>query len=62
MLVNKDAYEREILTEWLGQVPLTLKELGAKSAPLNIFCYISAGCYFFALKLHDFFFQALRSI
>ena len=35
---------------------LTLKELGeAESAPLDIFCYISAGCYFFALKLHDFF-------
>ena len=29
---------------------------GAESAPLDIFCYISAGCYFFALKLHDFFF------
>ena len=26
---------------------LTLKE--------HIFCYISVGCYFFALKLHDFF-------
>ena len=36
---------------------LTLKEPGggAESAPLDIFCYISAGCYFFALKLHDFF-------
>ena len=22
---------------------------------LDIFCYISAGCYFFTLKLHDFF-------
>ena len=36
---------------------LTLKEPGAESAPLDIFCYISAGCYFFALKLHDFFFK-----
>ena len=27
---------------------------GVESAPLDIFCYISAG-YFFALKLHDFF-------
>ena len=35
---------------------------GAESAPLDIFCYISAGCYFFSLKLHDFFLQALRSI
>ena len=35
---------------------LTLKKRGgAESAPLDIFCYISAGCYFFALKLHDFF-------
>ena len=38
------------------QATLTLKELGvAESAPLNIFCYISAGCYFVVLKLHDFF-------
>ena len=30
---------------------------GAESAPPStFFCYISAGCYFFALKLHDFFF------
>ena len=36
---------------------LTLKKAGggAESAPHDIFCYISAGCYFFALKLHDFF-------
>ena len=34
---------------------LTLKEPGGESTPLNIFCYISASCYFFALKLHDFF-------
>ena len=36
---------------------LTLKELGGQNPPppLDIFCYISAGCYFFALKLHDFF-------
>ena len=27
--------------------------------PLDIFCYISAGCYFFALKLHDFFSSSL---
>ena len=41
---------------------LTLKEKGegAESAPsLDIFCYISAGCYFFALKLHDFFSSSL---
>ena len=37
--------------------PLTLKEpgAGAESAPLDIFCYISAGCYFFALQLREFF-------
>ena len=34
---------------------LTLKEPGGQNPPLDIFCYISAGCYFFALKLHDFF-------
>ena len=35
---------------------LTLKEPGAESvSPSTFFCYISAGCYFFALKLHDFF-------
>ena len=28
---------------------------GQNPPPLDIFCYISAGCYFFALKLHDFF-------
>ena len=28
---------------------------GGICPPLDIFCYISAGCYFFALKLHDFF-------
>ena len=32
---------------------------GAESAPLDIFCYISAGCYFFALKLHDVFSSSL---
>ena len=26
---------------------------------LDIFCYISAGCYFFALKLHNFFSSSL---
>ena len=42
---------------------LTLKEPGAGiRPPLDIFCYASAGCYFFALKLHDFFLQALRLI
>ena len=44
------------------EVGLTLKEPGgAESAPPppNIFCYISAGCYFFALKLHDFFSSSL---
>ena len=30
-----------------------------KSAPLDIFCYVSAFCYFFALKLHDFFSSSL---
>ena len=37
---------------------LTLKEPGGGGGirPLYIFCYISAGSYFFALKLHDFFF------
>ena len=40
----------------LNNAVLTLKEPGAESAPLDIFCHISAGCYFFALKLHDFFF------
>ena len=35
---------------------LTLKKPGAGICPpFDIFCYISAGCYFFALKLHDFF-------
>ena len=38
---------------------LTLKGPGAESAPLDIFCYISAGCYFFARKLHDFFSSSL---
>ena len=28
---------------------------GGGIRPLDIFCYISAGCYFFALKLHDLF-------
>ena len=32
---------------------------GVESALLDIFCYISAGCYLFALKLHDFFFLSL---
>ena len=27
---------------------------GGQNPPLDIFCYISAGCYFFALKLDDF--------
>ena len=35
---------------------LTLKGPGAESAPLDIFCYISAGCYFSALNLRNFFF------
>ena len=37
---------------------LTLKEPGGgrnPPPPSTFFCYISAGCYFFALKLHDFF-------
>ena len=33
---------------------------GAESTPpFDIFCYISAGCYFFALKLLDFFSSSL---
>ena len=28
---------------------------GIRPPPFDIFCYISAGCYFFALKLLDFF-------
>ena len=28
---------------------------GGIRPPFDIFCYISAGCYFFALKLLDFF-------
>ena len=36
--------------------------MNVNATPLDIFCYISAGYYFFALKLHDFFLQALRSI
>ena len=28
---------------------------GRNPPPFDIFCYISAGCYFFALKLFDFF-------
>ena len=31
------------------------KRAGGRNPQYNIFCYISAGCYFFALKLHDFF-------
>ena len=44
----------------LHLVSLTLKEPGggAESTP-DIFCYISAGCYFFALKLHDLFSSSL---
>ena len=39
---------------------LTLKEPGGRNTPPpDIFCYISAGCYFFALKLHDFFSPSL---
>ena len=40
---------------------LTIKEPGGGGIrpPLDIFCYISAGCYFFALKLHDFFSSSL---
>ena len=40
------------------QDALTLKGPGGggQNLPLlNIFCYISASCYFFARKLHDFF-------
>ena len=40
---------------------LTLKKPGGGGGirPLDIFCYISAGCYFFALKLHDIFSSSL---
>ena len=38
------------------QYPLKEPGGGGGILPLlDIFCYISAGCYFFALKLHDFF-------
>ena len=54
MNVFASSYEKKIqLYNWAIK-SLTLKEPGAES-PLDIFCYISAGCYFFALKLHDFF-------
>ena len=52
----------KVVTDSFIKLPiiLTLKEPGAESAPpLDIFCYISAGCYFFALKLHDFFSSSL---
>ena len=46
-----------------SKITLTLKERGGgRIHPLDIFCYISAGCYFFPLELHDFFLQALRLI
>ena len=32
---------------------------GWNPPPFDIFCYISAGCYFFALKLLDFFSSSL---
>ena len=32
---------------------------GGGIRPINIFCYTSAGCYFFALKLYDFFSSSL---
>ena len=32
---------------------------GIRPPPRDIFCYISAGCYFFALKLHDVFSSSL---
>ena len=32
---------------------------GGGGIPFDIFCYISAGCYFFALKLLDFFSSSL---
>ena len=39
-------------------IPLNPKRAGGtESAPFDIFCYISAGCYLFALKLLDFFFK-----
>ena len=31
------------------------KRAGGRNPPPRLFCYISAGCYFFVLKLHDFF-------
>ena len=39
----------------LNSPSLTLKGPGGGIHPLDIFCYISAGCYFFVLKVHDFF-------
>ena len=47
---NKLTVLEDGVFEGLG---LTLKEPGGGG--LDIFCYISAGCYFFALKLLDFF-------
>ena len=44
------------------QLVLTLKEPGGGGIPLDIFCYISAGCYFFALKLHDFFLRLALNV
>ena len=35
------------------------KRAGGGRNPSTFFCYISAGCYFFALKLHDFFSSSL---
>ena len=52
---SKLYWPRYVVVVW-SVYSLTLKEPGAESAPLDIFCYISAGCYFFALKLLDFFF------
>ena len=51
------------LTGMILKTFLTLKEPGGGiRPPLDIFCYISAGCYFFALKLHDFFSSSLALI
>ena len=38
------------------------RDVNPKRAGGRILCYISAGCYFFALKLHDFFSSSLALI
>ena len=54
--------DKGFITAQFGLLTLTLKERGGGGGirhPLDIFCYISAGCYIFALKLRDFFSSSL---